>query len=589
MERVILRHLKGSKASQVEEFPLQGFAELVLGRDPNSSVRFDPEKDDLVGRQHARISRDASDPNRFLLADLNTRNGTYLNKLRVVGTMVVQPGDVIQLGAGGPELQFDIDPLPAQYVKATRMAMGAAVGGLQETRVGATAMGGGAGGGATSSAGGASSAHIGGSAKGANQVGKATVERMIGETKQEGRKATLLVAAAALVLVAAVGGYAKFNQDTTDQTVADSLKAVSASTARARELGKMFTPAEVAAKFGGATVQIDMAWNLIYAPDGRQVYHESVPNQYRTNTGRMAPIIPDGPPRLKGYVKVQGGDLEPSLSLNDAEGATRIAGAGHGSGFVVTADGFILTNRHVAAGWRAPYSLGDEKGVLLEDGKLALDQEGAPIVVNPPGAYIPSETKQYGPKRETDVFKGRQEYIFVRFPKNTNPIEATVTRVSDVHDVAMLKIANPGPVPTVTLHDSYDATKVGDEVIVMGYPAISDQVTAVYRSRDMFNRDAQRRVVPDPTLSVGNIGKIIRAADGPVDEVLQTYSPNGDTYQLTISSTGSGNSGGPMFDAYGRVIGLFFASRAGSSNQRITFAVPIRYGIQLMSVSGNVK
>ncbi len=110
MERVVLRHLKGSKASQLEEFPLHEFVELTIGRDPASEIRFDPEKDDLVGRQHARISRDKGDPYRFKLQDLNSRNGTFLNKLRVVGEMPLQPGDVIQLGAGGPELQFDLDP-----------------------------------------------------------------------------------------------------------------------------------------------------------------------------------------------------------------------------------------------------------------------------------------------------------------------------------------------------------------------------------------------------------------------------------------------------------------------------------------------
>src|SRR5690606_41591415 len=123
MERVILRHLKGSKASQLEEFPLEEFGELTIGRDPASGVRFDPEKDDLVGRQHARVVRDKNDKHRFVLQDMNSRNGTFLNKLRVVGEMPLQPGDGIQLGAGGPELQFDLDPLPARYVKATRLAV----------------------------------------------------------------------------------------------------------------------------------------------------------------------------------------------------------------------------------------------------------------------------------------------------------------------------------------------------------------------------------------------------------------------------------------------------------------------------------
>ena len=38
MERVILRHLKGSKASQLEEFPLQQFAELIVAMRVNDGM-----------------------------------------------------------------------------------------------------------------------------------------------------------------------------------------------------------------------------------------------------------------------------------------------------------------------------------------------------------------------------------------------------------------------------------------------------------------------------------------------------------------------------------------------------------------------
>ena len=120
MERVILRHLKGSKSGTTEEFPLDSVSELTLGRDPIAQVRFDVDKDDLVGRQHARIVRDPNDPARFSLTDLNSRNGTFLNKVRIVGNVPLVPGDVIHLGAGGPEVKFEIDPLPAAYLKATR-------------------------------------------------------------------------------------------------------------------------------------------------------------------------------------------------------------------------------------------------------------------------------------------------------------------------------------------------------------------------------------------------------------------------------------------------------------------------------------
>ena len=60
-----------------------------------------------------------------------------------------------------------------------------------------------------------------------------------------------------------------------------------------------------------------------------------------------------------------------------------------------------------------------------------------------------------------------------------------------------------------------------------------------------------------------------------------TVSVIGDSYQLQINTTGSGNSGGPVFDDHGRVIGIFYA---GLSDGRtaVTFAVPIRYGKELM-------
>ncbi len=62
MERIVLRHLSGSKANQVEEFPLSHVREVVFGRDPSATVKYDPDRDDLVGRQHARLAQDPNDP-----------------------------------------------------------------------------------------------------------------------------------------------------------------------------------------------------------------------------------------------------------------------------------------------------------------------------------------------------------------------------------------------------------------------------------------------------------------------------------------------------------------------------------------------
>ena len=95
MERIVLRHVSGSKANQVEEFPLSHFRELVMGRDPSASVKYDPDRDDLVGRQHAKITQDPADPTQFVITDLNSRNGTYL---RLKAEKELAHGDYLFIG-----------------------------------------------------------------------------------------------------------------------------------------------------------------------------------------------------------------------------------------------------------------------------------------------------------------------------------------------------------------------------------------------------------------------------------------------------------------------------------------------------------
>ncbi len=107
MERIVLRHLTGSRAGRAEEYCLDGDRDLVLGRAPTAAVRFDPTRDDVVGRRHARIARRLD---RYALIDLDSRNGTFLNRQRVLGSVAMTPGDTIQLGAGGPSLRFEIAP-----------------------------------------------------------------------------------------------------------------------------------------------------------------------------------------------------------------------------------------------------------------------------------------------------------------------------------------------------------------------------------------------------------------------------------------------------------------------------------------------
>jgi hypothetical protein len=66
--------------------------EVTLGRAAGCQITVD---DNFVSQLHARVfARDG----RFLVEDLGSTNGTYLNRQKVAGPMVISPGDRLQVG-----------------------------------------------------------------------------------------------------------------------------------------------------------------------------------------------------------------------------------------------------------------------------------------------------------------------------------------------------------------------------------------------------------------------------------------------------------------------------------------------------------
>lgn len=109
MVHIIFRHISGSRATEVDVIALGAHRELILGRAMSAAVRFHPWRDSRVGRHHARIIPDEANPRRPLLMDLGSRNGTYVNGTRVAESVLLQPGDILQLGSGGPEIEVMIE------------------------------------------------------------------------------------------------------------------------------------------------------------------------------------------------------------------------------------------------------------------------------------------------------------------------------------------------------------------------------------------------------------------------------------------------------------------------------------------------
>ena len=94
--------LSGARAGQIDVFR-KGY--IGLGRHPLSDVRFDAERDLDVSSRHAAIVRK---PEGFVLQDLGSRNGTFVNGQRITGDTLLRAGDVIGLGEGGPSMEFQI-------------------------------------------------------------------------------------------------------------------------------------------------------------------------------------------------------------------------------------------------------------------------------------------------------------------------------------------------------------------------------------------------------------------------------------------------------------------------------------------------
>jgi S1-C subfamily serine protease len=92
--------LSGARAGQID---LLGQTYITIGRHPASHLRCDAEHDLDVSARHATITFEGGF---FILRDLDSTNGTFVNGSRLTAEHLLANDDVIQLGTKGPRIQF---------------------------------------------------------------------------------------------------------------------------------------------------------------------------------------------------------------------------------------------------------------------------------------------------------------------------------------------------------------------------------------------------------------------------------------------------------------------------------------------------
>jgi S1-C subfamily serine protease len=77
--------------------------DIVLGRNPDTDLSFDPLKDLTVSGTHAGVIRTAAG---WMVQDLGSLNGTWVNGEKISDPVILRDQDQIQLGTDGPVVEF---------------------------------------------------------------------------------------------------------------------------------------------------------------------------------------------------------------------------------------------------------------------------------------------------------------------------------------------------------------------------------------------------------------------------------------------------------------------------------------------------
>ncbi len=213
-----------------------------------------------------------------------------------------------------------------------------------------------------------------------------------------------------------------------------------------------------------------------------------------------------------------------------------------GSGFLIDTSGHILTNHHVLEPW-------------WHNAKA----------IPPPN----------------DAFEPAMLSLWAYFPGSETPLPMRVQGLSEDVDLGLATVALPESHPRPVTIDQQPAIS-GTAVVLIGYPTAVEGILARIdeptlkriaqaagnNTQDLVGELARRKLIR-PLVTQGHLGVV-----GP-DQLIYD------------AQTTHGGSGGPVFDASGKVIGVNFAILSSFSGSN--FAVPISRAAKMLETSKSAQ
>ena len=231
-------------------------------------------------------------------------------------------------------------------------------------------------------------------------------------------------------------------------------------------------------------------------------------------------------------------DASGNPALTTVGGTRAVELSVFGSGFLIDGDGHILTNHHVLQPWWH-------------------NDDAIPVPI--------------------EAFEPTIVSMWAYFPGYQNPLPMRVRGLSEDFDLGVASVDLPASHPKPVMIDP-QAPISGSPVVLIGYPTgvegilarldeptLKGIVQTVGDSTESLVLELGRRKLIRPLVTQGHLGVV--GADRLVYD----------------AQTTSGGSGGPVFNASGKVIGVNFAILKGFSGSN--FAVPISRAAKIVETS----